>query len=444
MQTGIRKSGAECNAADRGAEARRDETDSLRRLEFFVAQCAVLSAPYISFRHPDYYITISDCLFAIAFGLRISTERLSRPFGDVTWLWVFGVLLLVSGLLIGSFVNGDPLRGVIISSQYCFAYLLVPLTLLNRSPKQSISLIKCGVLGMVVMCAVGAAVYSSGYSSGYSGRHMSIVTGGRRLSGFADNANGMAVLTVLTVPLVWFLLLIGAMKKLTGIVCMALLVTAIVLTSSNTGIFGLIVATVIFFVGRRSFKTLILVSALGTGVLVWGQTYLPETFQKRVMTAVTSGDISEAGTFESRRAVAIEAISKARDHVVIGLGADQYRKESQYGIPVHNTYLLLLNEGGAWSLIGLLVIISTAVISVLIPNQRPYGNLVGLTVFTIAIVLASMLMGATHIYGRVWMLSLLLAIGPAVARRQANPNSAANSRIPLRGFRQARAIGTLA
>jgi hypothetical protein len=92
----------------------------------------------------------------------------------------------------------------------------------------------------------------------------------------------------------------------------------------------------------------------------------------------------------------------------------RYRMVSEWGQPVHNTYLLLLVEGGALSLFGLLAIIGAALVTVLISPTRLFGGLVALTTITIAIVFALLLNGMPHVYARGWILPLLLALSPAM------------------------------
>lgn len=385
----------------------------LLRVEFLCAQGAVLLATYYALRIPGYFITASDMLFGLAFFVRLCTGRLTRPFGEMTWLWVAGVAMLIGGLFVGSLVHGEMLRGTILIGQYCFAFILVPLALLGRPIDQVIRLIECAVWGMTLMCVIGIAVYLTGFSS-TGGEQWEFVSGNRRLSGFVDNPNGMAILIVLTIPLTWFLLLSRRMHKALAFFCLAVLLTGLILTSSNTGLLGFAVATLIFFAGRRSFKTLLVVALSGTALFLSGQNYLPETFNNRVLNAASTGDIQQAGTYAHRHELITEAVAMSDDHIVVGLGADRYRMVSEWGQPVHNTYLLLLVEGGALSLFGLLAIIGAAIVTVLISPTRLFGGLVALTTITIVIVFALLLNGMPHIYARGWILPLLLALSPAI------------------------------
>ncbi len=383
--------------------------DELHRWEFVLLQGAVFFAPYIAFRHPSVYITVSDTLFAGAFLLRLYTGRMAAPFAHLTWLWLLGLLMLTGGLFIGSVFKGDMVRCLTLVAQYSFAYLIVPLILLRRSEHEVIRLIKCGVWGMVIMCAIGLVLYLSD-----SGAQTPLFSGSRRFSGFVDNPNAMGILTVMTLPLLWFLLLSGRMRSVIAIPCMALLVIGIILTSSNTGLYSMVAATLIFFGGRRNFKTLLALAALGSAVLLFGQDYLPTTFQNRVLSAVQTGDIASAGTFEDRKELIMEAIGMADENLIVGLGADQYRLVSRYGHPVHNLYLLLLNEGGGLSLLGYLLILGVPMLTSMVAYRLPDGKLVMLTTVTTVVVFANALMGQPHVYGRVWFLFIFLAVSPAL------------------------------
>ena len=388
--------------------------DMLQRLEFRLAEGAVFLAPYLALRWPEALLTISDLLFAGCFFIRLCTGRLTRPFAEWTWLWFIGATLIIAGLFLGSMVNGDPGRAVVVGTQYAFALLLVPLALLGRPVEQTVRLIKCAVWGMVVMVLFTTAIWLTGHRSS-GGQQFELVSGSGRLSGFVDNPNGLAILIALTFPLLWFLGSLRAIARPVLGASLLVLLTGLVLTASNTGLFGLAAGALVFFVGRRSFRGLILTAVLGAALLFGGQHYLPETFLQRVLEPVASGSLSDAGTFTGRQELAAEAAAMAEDHIAIGLGADQFRQVSVQGAPVHNAYLLLLVEGGAWSFLGLLLLLVVPLLTVFTSPMRPFGGLVAVTAFTVAVVLAGILNSVAHVYARCWFLPLLLAMSPAVA-----------------------------
>lgn len=412
MDTDYQQSRIYAAPARRLPSARPDSVqhrpDEQRRWEFALLQSGVFFAPYVAFRHPGVYITLSDVLFAGAFLLRLYTRRLASPFANITWLWLLGLLMLTGGLFIGSIFKGDMVRCLVLVAQYSFAYLVVPLILLRRPEEEGMRLIKCGIWGMAVMCAIGTAFYMVG------GDRWALFTGDRRFTGFLDNPDAMAVLTVMALPLTFFLLLSRQMKPITGILCIALLVTGIILTGSNTGLYSMAAATLIFFTGRRNFRTLITMACLGGAVLMVGQGYLPTALQQRLLPAMSTSFPSGGARSDDRQALNREALSMADENVVIGLGADQYRMESRYGQPVQNLYLLLLNEGGGLSLLGYLLILGVPIVAGVLAHRLPDGKLALLTTVTIVVVFANAIMGVPHVYGRFWFLFILLAVSPTL------------------------------
>jgi O-Antigen ligase len=103
------------------------------------------------------------------------------------------------------------------------------------------------------------------------------------------------------------------------------LAVAFILTSSNNGIALTGVAMVAFLLMLRDLR--ILGRALaGLAIcvaltLVWGSYFLPETFEQRVLGAVRSGSIEEAGTFEDRVALMREALELVDDTMIVGLAS---------------------------------------------------------------------------------------------------------------------------
>ena len=327
--------------------ARLNRDSAFASVEFAVVQAAVFLAPFIAFRFSQVYITASDCLFLLSLAMRIKLGLPLRPLGRVAPLWIVGVALLSAGLYLGSLINGDTQRGLIVTAQYQFAYLLLPLALLGRSPEQTKRLIKCGVWSVVVLCLVGFWFYFAGTSGPIASRFF-MVTGNGRMASFTDSANGLAGVTVFALPLLAYLAFGGHKRHLVAIACFMVILTGLILTASNTGLLTAIAGFAVFLLVRRSIRTFVITSILGAAayysVVNWGHLFLPETFQLRVVTALTTGDVNEFGTFASRYDLIVEAWEMIDRNLFIGLGADQYRVLSMYDLPVHNMYLLLVNE----------------------------------------------------------------------------------------------------
>ncbi|WP_274628670.1 O-antigen ligase family protein [Arvimicrobium flavum] len=405
---------------------------SLQRLEFGLVCAAVFFAPYSAFRHPDLFFTAGDFFFLMAIMLRLLSGWPIRPLGEGTLLWYAGFVMLNYGLLVSSLINGDMARAWVVFAQYLFAYILLPFAVSRSSYDDAITLAKCCVYGMVTMCVFGIGAYALGFNAGHA-RHFAIVTGGGRLTGFVDNANGLAGYIALTLPLLCFLTTIRAFKLPTTIALAVPLLVALVLASSNTGLIGALLSTGIYMIGARRPKILaVFVMVCGGAVatvVLWGEHFLPAVFQRRVLNAVTEGDITEAGTFVDRYELIKEAWRLADTHLLLGMGTDQYRTVSEQGLSVHNAYLLLLNEGGLVALCGYLLILGSALIAPWQGRHRRDGGAILLCTVAVATAVAFIAFSGTHMYARFLTVPLLLTVGAAVAsgrgrtRRPAAPST---------------------
>src|SRR3546814_3033601 len=74
--------------------------------------------------------------------------------------------------------------------------------------------------------------------------------------------------------------------------------------------------------------------------------------------------MSQAGTFTGRMDLILEAWEIVEDTMFVGIGVDQYRVVSPTQVPVHNMYLLLWAEGGLLALLGWMLLLTIAGVSV--------------------------------------------------------------------------------
>jgi hypothetical protein len=94
--------------------------------------------------------------------------------------------------------------------------------------------------------------------------------------------------------------------------------------------------------------------------------------------------------------------------MLIGQGADQYRVLSQYGAPVHNSYLLLWVEGGVPALIGWICLVTIPLVGSLLVGKGQ--RLVAATGFAVGTVSALMGLTGAHMYARHGYVPLHLAM----------------------------------
>jgi O-antigen ligase len=247
-------------------------------------------------------------------------------------------------------------------------------------------------------------------------RFTTFVSGSGRLLGFVERENECAALIALSVPL---LLWLGFSRKLPPYAVTVLLILdvyAIMLTGSNTGLFAIVFAVTCFLsiavTWRQGVLALACASLLFVSLTTWGRDFTPAIFQTRVLGALETGDIEEAGTFSGRVDLIDEAIDLAENSTVLGIGADSYREVSRYGAPVHNTYLLLWVESGFFGMIGFIVMLLGGLVLGIATFRRLGGRIDGICALTSVSLFALMLNAFPHMYGRFFVVPILLAMAP--------------------------------
>jgi O-antigen ligase len=175
--------------------------------------------------------------------------------------------------------------------------------------------------------------------------------------------------------------------------------------------------TAAFFLALRDLRYLVramvgLVICLGL-IVVWGSYWLPETFEQRVLSPMRSGSVEQAGSFEERLVLMAEALEMVDQTMVVGIGVDQYRVKSQFGVPVHNTYLLLWTEGGLPALIGWISLLMIALFGA--PFIGRHHRLEAATAFAIAVIFVAIGFTTGHVYARYLVIPLCLAMALVMA-----------------------------
>lgn len=384
-------------------------------VEFYAAAVAVFLAPINYLRLNLAYVTLSDAVMVFVLVMMALNGRLPlRPFGKATSLWYGSLGLLGGGLMVSSIVNGDAGAGAIVVGQYVFAFALVPMVILGQPPKKSALLVKVFVASMVFISVHGA--YYVNFHDGPS----EFVKGNGRMSSLVERVNETAALHAFTIVFVFWLFLTGRGSWLFAVVSLPVLGYGLLLTGSNTGLivttFGILSLSVL----SGSVRILLMLVGFGVVVLgaivVWGDQFLPQVFVDRVLVALQSADLEQAGTFAGRLRLMQEAVGVANDTMILGLGADQYRLVSVLSAPVHNVYLLALTEGGLPALVGLVGIILSIVYlgwsALLDPASRWGGKLT----LTVVAMFAICLTGIPHVYARFWVVPLMLAVSTGLTR----------------------------
>ena len=410
------------NALPARLEASAD--DGRRGARFWVLFAAVFTAAYISWRPFEILFTLSDALFCVALVLAVQAGRLPlAPFGPLSGPWYLCVLVLLSGLFLGSMVNGDPERWLVVALQYSFAYLLLPMLLVMPSQPQSRLLLLAFAMGVAAMQLFGAAVYF-----GYKGDYLEIeamfghafVSGSRRLGAFLADANWNSAMCAMALPCVIYLLNRQVIRWWLAGLLLVSLGLGVLLSGSFSGFMSAALALLVVGAasGMRRGLRLAMAAGVMAGVYLLAGGPLPQAFAKRVAPALERGDLNDAGTFQGRWDLMVEAWNMTDQTMLVGLGVDQYRLVSAHGAPVHNIYLLLWTEGGLFALlgwVGLLVLMGVITgVCARIDRQTAGLAAAGFLVFLIQTT------ANPHMYARMWIVPLLLMMGLAyrVGRRR--------------------------
>ncbi len=235
--------------------------------------------------------------------------------------------------MLGSLFHGSPQRGLIVMGQYLFAYLILMVILIREDPREAYRLAGIFLVSVILIDIHGIITF---YTVGYvPGEGKGVVTGGKRLATVLRNPNLAAAINALTLPILLFFWSSGRVKSYFALPALVIVIVTVVLTSSNSGLFSTALCLAVF-IAMISTPRLLLRLALGAGIVVGGaalfgsKEMLPKTFQTRVLGALSSGDISEAGTFLSRAALMEEAAHMISEEQIrlVGLGADQFRERS--------------------------------------------------------------------------------------------------------------------
>lgn len=362
-------------------------------------------------RIPALNFTLSDGAFAAALVALLLLGRLNSAFfGRLTSLWMLGLLMLVGGLFIGSVVHNEALRWSIVASQYLIALLILPIVLSSCDRDLLMRGCLAFAYGVAVSQILGiAALKFFGYHAltPYVGR--TIVLGNDRIGAMTAEPNANGAVCVFALIFLVLAMIERRIHPAFGALVAATILAGMVFSASFTSLLAL--AASISIIGlltwTSGFRSIAMPLMLAAVVYVGLGGPLPQIFIDRVAEAVVGMDLSKAGTFAGRSVLMAEAWSLADQHLAIGMGVDKFREASIHGAPVHNLALLLLNEGGAVSLLGLAVLfLCMFAASVMVGRTDRVG---GAACFATLVVLLLYAMSMPHMYGRHWFGPVILA-----------------------------------
>lgn len=393
----------------------------LERIERFRQLCLGAACFLLSWhvlRVGDFNFTASDFLFLVCFGLFLIRHSLNMMALNVmTAHWCAALAMMLGGLLIGSVFNGDPLRWANIASQYIFGFLLLPMVLMSEDRmwiRKCLLYFVLGVAASQIVALSMASFFSFEQSKEMLGP--SVVAGNGRIGGLVSDANLNGAVIAFSIIALFNAHHHGLIRNFFAICVGAVLLWALLSTASFTAFASTGIATCIYFVSSNLGRFM----KVGIPLLLCAIAYialglpLPEAFSERVLGAVLTGDLSQAGTFTHRSALIAEAWEMSKDTLFVGLGVDRFRVESIHGMPVHQFWMLLLTEGGIISFTGLVLMFGIlGMMGIRAFNMHREDGAMALAMLVILLIFSTSI---PHMYNRLWITPLMLALAASFAR----------------------------
>lgn len=392
------------------------------RLEFGITACAIFLAGFTNWRYRGINFTYGDIAFCFSLFLLVVRGELPRmPFGWLTSLWHLFFAGFLVALTASSLFSPEPVRALVVSSQYIFAYLILTLILMGRDLETTIRFLKVYVLSMTAICLIGLWYFH--FTDIKEAWGHVLISGSNRLSSVLGNANAFAAMVGLTFPVVLHLWLSQHLRMWLAVPALVTLGLALIASSSVSGLATGVLGVLMFLVlsgrlatGRMIGGGLLLGAVVGV-ILFSGVVELPETFERRVLEPLRTGHLDELGTYSARLALIEEALEALDDTMLLGMGADQFRTSTDIQAPVHNLYLLLWVEGGLPALLSWLGLLGLAAVmafrALFVPATRPVGALA----LTVVFLFSCMSFNAAHVYARFRVIPLFLTLGLVLAVR---------------------------
>jgi hypothetical protein len=364
-------------------------------------------------------LTASDALLMLAGLALLAKGRLTaRPFGQLSSPWLWGFAAMTGGLLLGTLVNGEPLRWIIGSSQYFFALIFVPMVFASLDRQLLLQCMKAFVLGVALSQVIGIiAAQFFDYQDTYLTVDNGFITPNGRVGAMSGEANLNGAACAFGMAMLAYLHLSRSVTAWFAVPCAIAITWGLLMSASFTGFSATIIALIVMILATGPRGTL----RIGAPLLLAASCYIllggpmPEAFSERVFGALATGDLRIAGTFVERTQLIEEAWAILDDNLLVGLGFDGYRQASSLGMPVHNLFLLVTNEGGLLAIAGLFTLLAILFVW-FVGTYRQYRleGAVGLAVLGVFVIYA---MAIPHMYTRMWTIPIFLCVALAAQTR---------------------------
>lgn len=347
-----------------------------------LANLAALLSPYASISILGINFTLSDLLILALFSMVVlHSPRVNQPFSHARrlgpWLytgwWLIAVGYLLSALMVQP-ANASATFLLIL--QFGFVIVILPFTLI-RARIDYLEILRWYLIGLATSIAIGYLIQQ--LIPGLFEQMLDDATllGGPRRFGAFLGSNALGKTIAVAIPILIFLYVLRRIAAASMAVALFILLAGSFLAASNAGFIlsglALIGSLTIVFVrpASRKVKSVLLVALVAVvSILTRGGWFTTETLQARVVAPLLGGDLEEVGSYALKEELMQTAWTLIGENPLTGISAGEFVRTHGNGITVHNSYLLTWVEGGILALIGLLVVFTGFLISVLGAGPR--------------------------------------------------------------------------
>lgn len=381
---------------------------------------------------PGVGFSIGDLILIIGCALTLmDSRRVPNYNADALRVFLVPGLLIVLATLISALVNVRS-RGfdtAALATQYTLTLIVLPTVMTRLNGLELTALAKAFAYGVAASVFLGLTIitFIPGLESTLRGLGYLFQVGNGR-QGLFSGIGELSKMSSMTIPIVYWLVRHGRMKKLKAVATLVAVAMAIIVTRSASGFLTAVATAFTIAIlhlvlrdksqgvngGGSSIQVmgLLAASAAGTAYIVsqferLGFSYATD-FTSRVTDPLSSGTLESVGSTQVRFTLISEAWAVIGKSPILGTGPGLYLENSQYGQGVHVVPLMLWAETGVAAMAGwVLLMLGALRLMTKHAKLRPTGTVAGLAV-VIGIVASHI--SAPYMYGRALFLPLLLAI----------------------------------
>jgi len=383
---------------------------SLRAFFSYSVAAGCFFAAFSELHLPNVFVTLSDLLFIAAgiaaiagnYGVGITSS------GFALKVWIIAVISLCLSITLFTLLNSEAsgARGVIVSAQYLFAFLYIPLLLLISSYSEVKLYTLSFVAGVTVL--VGLGIFQATFDISFFGEKV-VETGWDRLSALGPNPNQLGKIIVISLPLLFLNHFYRHISLQNTLLMVGVLLYGLMYTASISSLVVLLSVGALLFINPNLKVALVLMLLIGLGGMLMSEytRYMPNAFRQRVILKMDDS-IRDIGTGSERLNLYKESLGLIAKQPLFGHGANTYKSYSPIGKQVHNSYLLIWFEAGLIGLISFMAIILAGFYAVPVTHVSvDYEVYIAvLSIFLFAL----LCLFETHVYARTRPLPFIMTV----------------------------------